>query len=140
MGIKDLYESFEHRNNKAHFASILNIALSDGEINEREDAALTRFATKLDISEEEYAHIIKDPRVYSIQPSSLREERLRNIYNLFKIIYTDHYIDAEEELIIRKYAIGLGCTSDNARMVIKKSIEIFGGGLGFEDYQHLLDR
>ena len=73
MGIKDLYESFEHRNNKAHFASILNIALSDGEINEREDAALTRFATKLDISEEEYAHIIKDPRAYSIQPSSSRE-------------------------------------------------------------------
>jgi uncharacterized tellurite resistance protein B-like protein len=140
MSIIDLFESSEHRNNVAHFAAIVTIALSDGEINEKEETCLLRFANKLDISDKEYAYIIKNPGKHPIHPPNTREERLERIYDLFKIIYADHYIDAAEENLIRKYAIGLGCTPDKAKVVIQKSIQIFGGGLAFEDYQQLLDK
>jgi len=139
MPIKDLFESSEHRNNAAHFSVIVAIALSDRGINEKEEASLLRFADKLDISISEYEYILKHPDVNAIQPCNSREERLRCIYDLFKIIYADHYIDASEESLIRKYAIGLGCTSESAKIVIRKSIQIYGGGLAFEDYQHLLE-
>ncbi len=140
MPLKDLFESSDHSNNVAHFSAIVTIALSDGEINEKEEASLLRFADKLDISIEEYEHILKHPDVYAIHPCNTIEERLHHIYDLFKIIYAEHYIDVAEENLIRKYAIGLGCTSENAKIVIRKSIQIFGGGLAFEDYQHLLDK
>lgn len=140
MSIRDLYESSEHRNNVAHFAAIVTIALSDGDINEKEEASLLRFADKLDISEEEYAYILKNPGKHPLNPPYTREERLHRIYDLFKIIYADHYIDAAEENLILKYAIGLGCSAERAKVVIQKSIQIFGGGLAFEDYQYLLDK
>ena len=140
MPIRDLFESSEHRNNVAHFAAIVNIALSDGEINKKEETCLLQFANKLDISDEEYAYIIKNPGKHPINPPNTREGRLQRIYDLFKIIYADHYIDAPEENLIRKFAIGLGCTPEKAKVVIQKSIQIFGGGLAFEDYQYLLEK
>lgn len=140
MSFRDLHESSEHRNNVAHFAAIVSIALSDGEINKKEEASILRFANKLDISDEEYEYILKNPEKQPINPPNTREERLQRIYDLFKIIYADHYIDAAEESLIRKYAIGLGCTPIKANTVIQKSVQIFGGGLSFEDYQYLLDK
>ena len=140
MPIKDLFESSEHSNNVAHFAAIVAIALSDGEINEKEESSLLRFADKLDISNEEYEYIIKNSGKHPINPPYTKEERLQRIYDLFKIIYADHYIDAIEEKLILKYAIGLGFTTEKAKIIIQKSIQIFGGGLAFEDYQHLLDK
>lgn len=140
MAIRDLFESSQHRNNVAHFAAIVTIALSDGDINEKEEASLLRFADKLDISEAEYANILKNPGNHPLNPPYTREERLHRIYDLFKIIYADHYIDDAEENLILKYAIGLGCPADRAKAVIQKSIQIFGGGLAFEDYMYLLDK
>lgn len=140
MSIRDLFESSEHRNNVAHFAAIVTLALSDGEINEKEEASLLRFANKLDISDEEYKNITKNPGNHPLNPPYTREERLHRIYDLFKIIYADHYIDAAEEHLLLKYAIGLGCSTDKAKLVIQKSIQIFGGGLAFEDYQYLIDK
>ncbi len=76
MPIKDLFKSSEHSNNAAYFSAIVTIALSDGEINEKEEASLLRFADKLDISESEYEYILKHPDVYVIQPCNSREGRL----------------------------------------------------------------
>ena len=140
MSIKDLFESSELRNNVAYFAAIVNIALSDGEINKKEKSILLRFAEKLDISNEEYDYIFKNSEKHTVNTPYTEEERLWLIYDLFKIIYEGHYIDAAEENLIRQYAINLGCTSESVKIVIEKSIQIFGGGLAFEDYQHLLDK
>ncbi len=140
MSFRDLLESSEHRKNVAHFSAIVCIALSDGEINEKEEASILRFASKLDISDEEYEYILKNPEKHPVNLPNTREEQLQHIYDLFKIIYADHYIDAVEESLIRKYAVGLGCTPVKANMVIQKSVQIFGGGLSFEDYQYLLDK
>ena len=140
MSIKDKYDSFEHRNNLAHFSAIVNIVLSDGEINPKEEQSLLRFADKLDITAEEYERVMKSPEKYPPFHANSREQRLERIFELLKIIYADHYVDAAEQKLIHKYAIGLGCTSEKAKLVVDKSIKIFEGGLNFEDYQYLMDR
>lgn len=140
MSIKDKFESSEHSNNLAHFSAIVNIALSNGEINAKEEQSLLRFATKLDITEGEYEQVMKSPEKYPPYYANSKEQRLERIFELFKIIYSDHYVDAAEQILIIKYAIGLGCASDNAKQVVEKSIKIFEGGLNFEDYQYLMNR
>jgi uncharacterized tellurite resistance protein B-like protein len=140
MLIKDLYQTYEHRINLAHFSAIYNMAISDGLLNQQEENTLLRFANKLDISTEEYTDIIEKPTKYEIHPINSSEERLQYIYDLFKIIYTDHYIDAIEEKLILKYAIGLGYTHETAISIIKKSIKLFGGGLDFEAYEYLIQK
>ncbi|SFG13087.1 Tellurite resistance protein TerB [Salegentibacter agarivorans] len=140
MSFSDLFDSGEHLRNINHFASIVNLASVDGKINEKERVLLERFARKLDISEQEYKMVIKRPAEFPINSYNSAEKRLERLHDLFKIIFADNEIDNEEETLIKRYAIGLGFSSENAEKIIKRSIQIFSGQLNFEDYQYLLDK
>ncbi|RMB62839.1 TerB family tellurite resistance protein [Dokdonia sinensis] len=138
MSFTDLYDSGEHSKNVAHFASLVHLASSDGELNEEEIALLERFKRKLDIRDSEYKEIIENPKMYPIDPPTSSERRLERLFNLFQIIYADHQIDEAERKLLNRYARGLGYTDEAAEVIIKKSIKIFGGNLDFEDYQYLI--
>ena len=140
MSFSDLFGSGEHLRNLGHFAAIVNLAAVDGEINEREEAQLMRFARKLDISEEEYLQVIKNPASFPIQPPNDNERRLERLHDLFTIIFSDHEIDTEEADLLQRYAIGLGFSFEASKQIINRSIQIFSGQLNFEDYKYLLDR
>ncbi|PKD21835.1 hypothetical protein APR41_02330 [Salegentibacter salinarum] len=140
MSFSDLFDSGEHLRNINHFASIVNLASSDGAINDKERVLLERFARKLDISEQEYKMVIKRPADFPINSYNSAEKRLERLHDLFKIIFADNEIDENEENLIKRYAIGLGFSSENAEKIIKRSIQIFSGQLNFEDYQYLLDK
>ncbi|QWX83938.1 TerB family tellurite resistance protein [Cellulophaga sp. HaHaR_3_176] len=138
MSFVDLYSSGEHRRNLAHFASIASLAAIDGEVNLKEKALLDRFARKLDITDTEYSEVIKSDNKYPINPPATSEERLERLFDLFRIIFADHEIDEEEMILIRKYAIGLGYSSESAKKVIDRSVAIFSGKIDFEDYVYLV--
>lgn len=140
MGILDLYQSSEHRNNVAHFAAIVTLALADGELNEAEMKFVNRFAKKLDIRDDEYDLIIENPKKYPLVSYSSYADRLEHLFDLFKIIYSDHNIDEQEKKLINRYAIGLGFSSDKASEVIEKSIKIFERGIDFEYYNFMLGK
>lgn len=140
MSIKDLYWNSEHRSNLAHFASIATLATVDGALGKEEKAMLDRFANKLDISEEEYKEVMKKENKYPIEPPTDLEKRLERLFDLFKIIFVDHDIDADEMVMVKKYAIGLGFRGDRADQIIKRSVDIFNGRIDFEDYKILLKR
>ena len=139
MTIADVFETSEHRENIAHFTSIVNLATVDGAINEKELSILKRFAKKLDISAEEYTAIIKNPDKQPFIAIASSEERLNHIYDLFKMIYADHAIDTLEKDLMVKYAIGLGVPVNRATAIIERSIQIFEGEIDFEDYKYLLN-
>jgi len=140
MSFTDLFESGLHRRNLAHFAAMVNIAVTDGEMDKSESTLLKRMAHKLNITDEEFKQVLKDPSQYPIHPSLAAEERLERILDLFKMIFADHSIDDEERILIEKYAIGLGYTHEMAKGIIKRSIQIFNGGLDFDDYVYLLNK
>ena len=139
MSFSDLFGTGEHLRNLGHFAAIVNLAAADGEINNLEEAQLKRFARKLGIGQEEYMKVLKKPNAFPIHPINSVEERLERLYDLFKIIYSDHQIDEEEEGLLRKYAIGLGFSEKVSEDIIKRSMQIFGG-LSFDDYRYLLNK
>lgn len=140
MSFSDLFGTGEHLRNLGHFAAIVNLAAVDGEINEKEEAQLRRFANKLDIGEEEYTKVLKHPTAFPIHPNNSVQGRLERLHDLFKIIFSDHEIDKEEEELLKKYAIGLGFSPLVSEGIIKRSIEIFSGRISFEDYAYLLNK
>lgn len=140
MSFSDLFGSGEHLRNLGHFASIVNMATVDGEINEHEQKVLERFARKLDISEEEYIKVLENPKAFPIHPTNSFERRLERLHDLFVIVFSDHDIDNEEKYLIKKYAIGLGFSSETAEAVINRSLQIFQGQLSFEDYKYLVNK
>ncbi|MFD1094727.1 TerB family tellurite resistance protein [Salegentibacter chungangensis] len=140
MSFSDLFGSGEHLRNLSHFAAIVNLASIDGAINPEEEAQLKKFARKLDISQEEYQKVIKNPTAFPITASNSVERRLERLHDLFKIIFADHQIDEEETELIKRYAIGLGFSSQASEGIIERSIQIFSGQLNFEDYRYLLEK
>jgi uncharacterized tellurite resistance protein B-like protein len=140
MSIIDLFQSGEHSRNLGHFAALTTIAQSDGVIGPKEEKLLERFARKLDITEEEFKQVMKNPDKFPINPPNSAKERLERFYDLFKMIFVDDDISEEEQALIEKYAIGLGYTEEQAKKLIKRSIEIFQGGIDLEDYRYLLNR
>lgn len=140
MSFTDLFESGEHQRNLGHFASIANIAAVDGALKEEEVKLLRRFARKLDVSESEYEEVLKNPSKYPINPPNDADRRLERMHDLFEMIFADHEIDDHERSLLEKYAIGLGYTEELAAQLIKRSVEIYSGGLDMEDYRYLLNR
>ncbi|HBR54432.1 MAG TPA: TerB family tellurite resistance protein [Flavobacteriaceae bacterium] len=140
MSFTDLFESGEHKRNLGHFASIANMAAINGALNDEEEKLLRRFAKKLDIDESEYEAVLKNPGKYPINPPNDADRRLERMHDLFKMIFADHEIDDHERFLIEKYAIGLGYTAELAQKLIKRSIEIYSGGLDMEDYRYLLNK
>lgn len=139
MPILDLYKHREKRQNLAHFASLASLAAVDGEINPAEKEILDRFAYKLNITKEEYKEVMKKENKYPIMPYNSLEERLERLYDLFGLIYADHQIDHEEMVMLKRYALGLGFTTDQANKVIEKSVAIFSGRISYEAYKYLLE-
>ena len=138
MSFSDLFGSGEHLRNLGHFASIVNLAAVDGDINAEEEEQLRRFAKKLDIDEEEYNLVLKNPKSFPINPHNNVQERLERLYDLLRIIFSDHEIDEEEMVLLKKYAIGLGFSGEASDGIIKRSVQIFSGKLDFDDYLYLL--
>jgi uncharacterized tellurite resistance protein B-like protein len=116
------------------------MAMADGMMKEEEKVLLNRFAEKLDITDEEFKKISKNPELFPMQPSNSADVRLERMLDLFKIIFADNEIDDEERKLVERYAIGLGYTEELAKKLIIKSIKIFQGGLDLEDYRYLLNR
>ncbi len=140
MAFLDLYQSSEHRNNVAHFAAIVGLALVDGELDREERILVNRFAKKLDITDDEYNLIIENPSKYPLVAYSKFDDRLEHLYDFFKIIYADNRVDESEQKLILKYAIGLGFSTSKANSIIEKSIKIFNEGVDFEYYSFLIDK
>jgi uncharacterized tellurite resistance protein B-like protein len=140
MSIIDLLESSKHRNSVAHFAAIVNIAAIDGIINEKEKAVINTFASMLDITEDEYKNILKEPHKYPLIAVNSSKRRMHVLYDLFKIIYSDHDIDEPERKAIIRYAIGLGYPLNKVEEIIEKSINIFSGNIDFDDYKYFINK
>jgi len=140
MSISNLFRLGHHTRNLAHFSSIVNLASIDGVLSKDEEILINRLAVKLDISEADFEEIMKDPTKHPVKSSNSVKERLERIHDLFRIIFSDHKIDKKEYLLIRKYAIGLGYTPEQAEELIVNSIKIFTGKISFDEYKYLLKR
>ncbi|WP_411029663.1 TerB family tellurite resistance protein [Spongiimicrobium sp. 3-5] len=140
MSFKDLYYHSGQRKNLAHFAALTSLAAVNGEVKPEELKLLDRFAQKLHISEEEYKKVMKDPTQYAIEPEADSKERLKRFYDLFRIVHADMVVDEGERNLIRKYAIGMGFKSEEAEVLIERSIAIFGGNIDWDDYLYMIQK
>ena len=140
MSLADLYASGEHKNNLGHFANIVHLAAIDGIINIEEDTLMHKLAKKLGVSDSEFKEVVSSPSSYPIVPAVSKTDRLEKLYDFFKIIYADHQCDEEEMGLLRRYAIAIGFTEDQSIDIIAKSLKIFEGRIGFDDYEYLVSK
>ena len=137
MSISDLYSSGAHKRNIGHFADIVKLALLDGEIEQREENLLERLARILDISDEEYNNILKNPNNYPTTSATNYQERLESLYFSTRMLLIDGRVSEHGVGLLTKIAVGLGFDGDKADKIVEEAINMF---LRIPDLDDFTDR
>lgn len=138
MSISDLYSSGFRERNKSHFAAIVRVALSDGEISTEEQAFLTRLADNLDVSGEDLQAIMKNPSQHPINPPVSQESRLERLYDIAQMVQADTITDDHEMRIMRRLSIGLGFPSGDVTMIVEKAMRLLHDGADLETFKETM--
>jgi uncharacterized tellurite resistance protein B-like protein len=124
MSISDLFDSGFRKRNEDHFAAIVRVAMDDGKITDEEKAFIDRLAINLDISEAKYKEILKNFKSHRINPPLSYNRRLERLFDLSRMVFVDHMKGDNEEILLRKIAIGLGFSPENVKYVVDKALTL----------------
>lgn len=119
MIYQDIYDSGFKERNKGHFAAITRVAYNDGVFTEKEKEFIDALAKKLDISEEDYRAILKNPNGYPVNPPYLQEQRIERLYDLARMVFINNVLGPEQKHTLRKFTSALGFTGDIAQLTDK---------------------
>lgn len=108
----NLYDATFVDRNSGHFASIVRVALANGNFSVEERKFLDLLAQRLDISEEDYKKILLHPESYPVNPPYLEIQRIERLYDLARMVYVDHMLGPKQKEILKKFTIALGFTKD----------------------------
>ena len=129
MSIKDLYSSGFVERNQGHFAAIVRVALSDGEIVASERAFLERIAQKLSISKQAFSEILENPTSYPINPPTTYSRRLERLFDLTRMVYVDLDVKENQVAILERIAIGLGFSTSDVSSIVSKALDLVASGV-----------
>jgi hypothetical protein len=124
MSISDLFDSGFKERNQGHFASIVRVALENNHISPEEKNFLDVLAKRLEISQDEYAEILKNPYKYPINPPHLYVQRLERLYDLSRMVYVDHILGPKQKDILTRFALALGFTPGNVQYIVDKALSL----------------
>lgn len=124
MSISDLFDSEFKSRNKGHFSAIVRVALADGDFSTEEKEFLDKLAIQLEISQDEYEEILKNPNKYPINPPYLYTQRLERLYDLSRMVYVDHILGPKQKEILTKFALALGFTPGNVNFIVDKALSL----------------
>ena len=134
MSFSDLFDSGFKKRNEDHFAAIVRVAMDDGVISDEEKTFLDRLARNLEISEENYAEILKDYHSHPINPPTSYDRRLERLFDLSRMVYVDHIKGDHEEVLLRKIAVGLGFNPDNVKYVVDKALTLVSNSVDLDTF------
>lgn len=124
MSFSDLFDSEFKSRNKGHFSAIARVAMADGSLEADEKAFLDRLANRLEISADEYAEILENPLKYPINPPYLYTQRLERLYDLGRMVHSEHQLGDKQDVLLRKFAIALGFTPANTNYIVDKAMTL----------------
>jgi len=124
MAISDLYDREFRKRNKDHFSAIVQLALSDGIITEKEQKFLDRLAPRLNISDLDYKKVLKNHENRPINAPYSYDERLERLYDLARMVWADKIRGKDEVKLLRKFCVGLGFHAVNVKYITKKALEL----------------
>ena len=134
MSFSDLFDSEFKNRNKGHFSAIVRVAIADEVVSNEEKLFLDKLASRLEISESEYAEILENPLKYPINPPYLHEQRIERLYDLARMTHVDHHLGDKQDLLLKKFAVALGFNVDNVNYIVDKAMILIDNKADFETF------
>ncbi len=122
MSFSELFDSGFKTRNKGHFSAIVRVALSDGQISDKERLFLDKLAKELEINEQEYTAILADPLKFPINPPYLYTHRLERLFDLARMVRLDNELGEKQTDVLTRFALALGFTPSNVEYIVDKAL------------------
>ena len=124
MSFSDLFDSEFKNRNKGHFSAIVRVATADEIVSPEEKMFLDKLASRLEISDAEYAEILENPLKYPINPPYLHAQRLERLYDLARMVHVDHHLGVSQDVLLKKFGLALGFTASNVNYIVNKALSL----------------
>jgi len=138
MLYQDIYDSGFKERNKGHFASIVRVAYNDGDVTQEELDFINALADKLDISEQDYKDIMKNPNSCPVNPPYFQEQRIERLYDLARMVFINHILGPKQKQTLRKFTSALGFSGD-INLITDKALSLLVMEYNLDDFKQEMD-
>ncbi len=104
----NIFNRNHQQKNQSHVKNLIEVALSDGSIDDEEMMLLLNLATRLGISKEEIYQIKMNPGNVKFNPPKSSKERFNQIYDLVCMMMIDGQVNKNELKLCKELALKLG--------------------------------
>lgn len=108
MFFSNLFRQNKKKRKKSHIKNLIEVALSDGQMDENEMALLLNLARRLNIEMEEIQQIRQNPHLVQFHPPRNPKERFDQIYDLVCMMMVNGSINKNELELCKILALKLG--------------------------------
>ncbi|MCW5515692.1 hypothetical protein [Muriicola sp. Z0-33] len=123
------------------FASMVKITLRDGDASEREIIFLEHLMYKLSLNEREYEFVMQNYMDYPITAPYSKDERIRALYELGKILNSDKGITGEDQnRWLGRVARSIGFEPNSIEEITFKAISLTEEEIDFEKFEKEIKR
>ncbi len=134
MSFSELFDTEFKDRNKSHFSAIVRVALSDGEISEKEQHFLDKLAKELEIFDADYKDILAHPTKYPINPPYLYINRLERLYDLGRMVRLDSGLEEKQREVLTRFAVALGFTPSNVDYIVDKALKLIDNQVDLDSF------
>ena len=96
MGLFNVFSNNEEAKNLSHIKNLIQVAYSDGDLDESELKLIISIANKIDIPKEKVLSMIEDLENIKFTPPSSYEAKVELMADLVKVLLADKKISEDE--------------------------------------------
>lgn len=108
MTILDHLEHAGKKQNKRHFMNLIQVAMSDGIVDQTELKMLHRLGRKMDLTDIEIDELIDSTSNAAYNPPYELSKRFEQVYEIVKMVLADGVIDKNEMRLANSFATEAG--------------------------------
>ena len=111
MSLFNVFNKNEEAKNRSHVKNLLEVAISDGELDDRELELIISIAGKFDITRQEVISLKDNPEEIEFTPPSSYSAKVKLMEDLVSVLLADKKIEDDEINICKELAIKLKLNS-----------------------------
>jgi len=104
MGLFNVFNKNEQAKNRSHIKNLIEVAISDGKLDDRELELINSIAGKFGLSKEETVTIKENHEDIEFIPPSSYDAKVKLMEDLVKVLLVDNVIEENEIKICKELA------------------------------------
>jgi len=111
MSLFNVFYRNQEDKNRSHIKNLIEVAISDGKLDDSELKLIISIAGKFDMTKEEVMSIKDNPQEIEFTPPSSYSAKVKLMEDLVKVLVADKKIEEEEIKICKELALKLKLNS-----------------------------